>query len=274
MPARTELLVNGTRHRVEADPARSLLSVLRDELDLTGSKYGCGEGRCGACTVLLDGRAVRSQESGDRGQKSGARERANSLPADSCPLVPALGRRAGALRAVRGAGLPVRAGPARLPQAAGRRHCRLPGCGGEPGPAAARRGAAAGTGGLAAHRRGPPGHRLHRQGRGRPEHPHVADPGGGGGTAAPPFSSRGGGGQGDTGDSPGHGGHRPDAARRGHLRQPDDARHGGAASPGRRRGGEWVLVKRERRLVLEVNVVGQSSPEIAELAALLNLKPG
>jgi len=56
----TELHINGTRHRTEADPARSLLSVLRDELDLTGSKYGCGEGRCGACTVVIDGRATRS----------------------------------------------------------------------------------------------------------------------------------------------------------------------------------------------------------------------
>lgn len=46
--------------RVEADPERSLLSVLRDDLDLTGTKYGCGEGQCGACTVLLDGVAARS----------------------------------------------------------------------------------------------------------------------------------------------------------------------------------------------------------------------
>ncbi len=56
----TELLVNGTRHRIDADSTRSLLSILRDDLDLTGTKYGCGEGQCGACTVLLDGRAVRS----------------------------------------------------------------------------------------------------------------------------------------------------------------------------------------------------------------------
>ncbi|HKW96254.1 MAG TPA: (2Fe-2S)-binding protein [Bryobacteraceae bacterium] len=56
----TELEVNGTRRTVNASPERSLLSVLRDDLDLTGAKYGCGEGQCGACTVLLDGRAVRS----------------------------------------------------------------------------------------------------------------------------------------------------------------------------------------------------------------------
>jgi aerobic-type carbon monoxide dehydrogenase small subunit (CoxS/CutS family) len=56
----TELHVNGTRRRVNASPDRSLLSVLRDDLDLTGTKYGCGEGQCGACTVLLDGQAVRS----------------------------------------------------------------------------------------------------------------------------------------------------------------------------------------------------------------------
>jgi aerobic-type carbon monoxide dehydrogenase small subunit (CoxS/CutS family) len=55
-----ELQVNGTRRAVEADADRTLLSVLRDDLDLTGSKYGCGEGRCGACTVLLDGKPTRS----------------------------------------------------------------------------------------------------------------------------------------------------------------------------------------------------------------------
>jgi aerobic-type carbon monoxide dehydrogenase small subunit (CoxS/CutS family) len=60
MPKTTELRVNGGRLQIQADPERSLLSVLRDDLDLTGSKYGCGEGQCGACTVLLDGAAVRS----------------------------------------------------------------------------------------------------------------------------------------------------------------------------------------------------------------------
>jgi aerobic-type carbon monoxide dehydrogenase small subunit (CoxS/CutS family) len=56
----TELHVNGAKRSVKADSERSLLSVLRDDLDLTGSKYGCGEGRCGACTVLIDGKSVRS----------------------------------------------------------------------------------------------------------------------------------------------------------------------------------------------------------------------
>jgi aerobic-type carbon monoxide dehydrogenase small subunit (CoxS/CutS family) len=60
MPRISELHVNGTRRRIDADADRSLLSVLRDDLDLTGSKYGCGEGQCGACTVLLDGQAIRS----------------------------------------------------------------------------------------------------------------------------------------------------------------------------------------------------------------------
>ena len=60
MPRISELHINGTRRRIDADADRSLLSVLRDDLDLTGSKYGCGEGQCGACTVLLDGQAIRS----------------------------------------------------------------------------------------------------------------------------------------------------------------------------------------------------------------------
>ena len=56
----TELNVNGSRLKVSADADRSLLSVLRDDLDLTGSKYGCGEGQCGACTVLIGGVPTRS----------------------------------------------------------------------------------------------------------------------------------------------------------------------------------------------------------------------
>jgi aerobic-type carbon monoxide dehydrogenase small subunit (CoxS/CutS family) len=56
----TQLNINGSVQRVDVDPERSLLGVLRDELDLTGAKYGCGEGRCGACTVLVDGQPVRS----------------------------------------------------------------------------------------------------------------------------------------------------------------------------------------------------------------------
>src|SRR5262245_37197694 len=55
-----ELTVNGTKRRTEADPDETLLAVLRDRLDLTGTKYGCGEGQCGACTVLLDGRPARA----------------------------------------------------------------------------------------------------------------------------------------------------------------------------------------------------------------------
>jgi aerobic-type carbon monoxide dehydrogenase small subunit (CoxS/CutS family) len=60
MPNIKELHVNGTRRPIDADSRRTLLSVLRDDLDLTGCKYGCGERRCGACTVLIDGRPVRS----------------------------------------------------------------------------------------------------------------------------------------------------------------------------------------------------------------------
>jgi len=56
----TELGINGARHRIDADADRSLLSVLRDDLGLTGTKYGCGEGQCASCTVLIDGQAVKS----------------------------------------------------------------------------------------------------------------------------------------------------------------------------------------------------------------------
>lgn len=54
------LHVNGSVRDVTADPSSALLFALRDGLDLTGAKYGCGEGQCGACTVLLDGTPVRS----------------------------------------------------------------------------------------------------------------------------------------------------------------------------------------------------------------------
>jgi aerobic-type carbon monoxide dehydrogenase small subunit (CoxS/CutS family) len=57
---RYSLLVNGQTHEVEGEPGDSLLSVLRYELNLTGSKFGCGEGHCGACTVLLDNHVARS----------------------------------------------------------------------------------------------------------------------------------------------------------------------------------------------------------------------
>ena len=60
MPDVHELRINGKTVRVDADRDRPLLGVLRDDLGLTGSKYGCGEGRCGACTVLIDGQPARS----------------------------------------------------------------------------------------------------------------------------------------------------------------------------------------------------------------------
>jgi len=54
------LLVNGMAHTVDVEPDTPLLWIVRDTLKLTGTKYGCGIGQCGACTVLIDGRATRS----------------------------------------------------------------------------------------------------------------------------------------------------------------------------------------------------------------------
>jgi isoquinoline 1-oxidoreductase subunit alpha len=54
------LAINDKNYSVDTDPQTSLLTVLREQLDLTGTKYGCGEGQCGACTVLIDGKAHRS----------------------------------------------------------------------------------------------------------------------------------------------------------------------------------------------------------------------
>ena len=58
--ARLKLLVNGRRHSVDVAPDTPLLWVLRDTIGLTGTKFGCGIAECGACTVLVDGEAVRS----------------------------------------------------------------------------------------------------------------------------------------------------------------------------------------------------------------------
>ena len=60
MASSFKLRINGTEYPVQVEPETSLLIVLRDQLGLTGSKYGCGEGQCGACTVLIDGKPRRS----------------------------------------------------------------------------------------------------------------------------------------------------------------------------------------------------------------------
>ncbi len=69
--ATIRLAINQKSYSVDVDPQTSLLTVLREYLDLTGSKYGCGEGLCGACTVLIDGKAQRSciTRVGSLGQK-------------------------------------------------------------------------------------------------------------------------------------------------------------------------------------------------------------
>jgi nicotinate dehydrogenase subunit A len=66
------LRVNGKDREIDAEPGDNLLSVLRYDFGLTGSRYGCGEGQCGACTVLLDGAGARScvTRVGSVGQKS------------------------------------------------------------------------------------------------------------------------------------------------------------------------------------------------------------
>jgi len=56
----TELMVNGEKRQVETDPQKPLLWVLREDLDMLGTKFGCGMALCGACTVMIDGQAVRS----------------------------------------------------------------------------------------------------------------------------------------------------------------------------------------------------------------------
>lgn len=55
-----EIEINGQRVQIKGDGDIPLLWILRDDLDLTGTKYGCGMARCGACTVLVDGQAIRS----------------------------------------------------------------------------------------------------------------------------------------------------------------------------------------------------------------------
>ena len=60
MKERLDLTVNGENYEVFAEPSSTLVEVLREELNLTGTKTGCDSGRCGACTVLIDGKAVKS----------------------------------------------------------------------------------------------------------------------------------------------------------------------------------------------------------------------
>jgi isoquinoline 1-oxidoreductase subunit alpha len=83
------LKVNGRAHRVEVDPDKPLLWVLREELGLLGTKFGCGAGLCGACTVHLDGAAVRSCQTpvGEVGQAA--------VTTIECVAATAIGKRIG-----------------------------------------------------------------------------------------------------------------------------------------------------------------------------------
>ena len=60
METTVQFAVNGKNQRLKTESRRTLLEVLREDLDLTGTKYGCGEGQCRACTVLLDGKPTRA----------------------------------------------------------------------------------------------------------------------------------------------------------------------------------------------------------------------
>ena len=60
MKQRIDLIVNGKRHELSVEPWKTLLDVLREDLGLTGAKRGCDDGNCGACTVILDGKAIKS----------------------------------------------------------------------------------------------------------------------------------------------------------------------------------------------------------------------
>ncbi len=60
MPQAIRVTINGQPHQIAADPARPLLEILREDLHLTGTHFGCGQGDCGACSVLLDGKRIFS----------------------------------------------------------------------------------------------------------------------------------------------------------------------------------------------------------------------